>query len=485
MNITELKPALVWKFFHAINQVPRPSKKEGKMREYLKSFAEEYHLPFKTDACGNVLISKPATKGMEDRVGVILQGHMDMVCEKSNDVKHDFDKDPIQTVVDGEWVRAKGTTLGADDGMAVASGLAILASEDIPHGPLECLFTVDEEQGLTGAKNIEGGFMYGHILLNLDSEDEGQIFMGCAGGKDTIAFFHYTPAPAPSDLLYFRIDVKGLLGGHSGGEIHLERGNSIKILARFLNKLGEQHPYTLCEIDGGNLHNVIPFESHAVIGIDSDDKEKAISLLNIFAKDVENELKHQDPKVSITMKSTDKPAFMIDKKTTENLVSSLVACSHGVIGSSHEMAHLVETSTNLSSLKMRDGNKIEVATMQRSSVESQREYISENVAATFRLAGAEVIQSDGYPGWEPNMSSKILKTAIETYHKLFDKDPQVLAIHAGLECGLFLEKYPYLDMISIGPTMRNVHTPNECIEIKSVDLFWKYLVALLKNIPVK
>ena len=485
MEITDLRPNIVWKYFHEVTQVPRPSKKEGKMIAFLESFAEAHHIAIKKDAVGNILMSKPATPGMENRPVVVLQSHMDMVCEKNNDTKHDFDNDPIETVIDGEWLRANGTTLGADNGIGVAAELALLASDDIEHGPIECLFTVDEETGLTGAKAVQEGFMTGDILLNLASEDEGEIFMGCAGGKDTQATFHYTPVPAPEALHYVRIDVKGLNGGHSGGEIHKGLGNANKILVRYLYLLRQQCPFVLCEIDGGNLRNAIAREAHAVIGLPTEHKETARVLLNHFAADVENELKHVDKNVRLIMESVERPAFRIDDETAEKVIFAMHACPHGVIGMSHDIEGLVETSTNLASIKMKEENTILVGTSQRSSIESCKIAVANQVAATFNLAGAEVRHGDGYPGWAPNPDSKILKVAQDSYKRLFGKEAKIKAIHAGLECGLFLTKYPHLDMISFGPTLRDVHSPNERIEIKTVELWWQHLTDLLKSIPAK
>ena len=490
MKITDLKPEIVWKFFHQVTQVPRPSKKEGKMIQYLESFAKEYKIAIKKDAAGNILMSKPATPGYEKLPVVILQSHMDMVCEKNNGTVHDFDNDPIETIVDGDWLRANGTTLGADNGIGVAAELAILASNDIEHGPIECLFTVDEETGLTGAKALEKGFMTGDILLNLDSEDEGEIFMGCAGGKDTQAVFHCEQRPTNPNMLYFKIDVKGLNGGHSGGEIHKGLGNANKILVRFLYLLNNEADFTLCSIEGGNLRNAIAREAHAVIGLYSEDKEQVRVLLNNYTADIENELKHIDPNVQITMESTDCPELCLSNFDMEKVIWALHACPHGVIGMSHDIEGLVETSTNLASVKMRHEAETEqliitVGTSQRSSIESCKNMIANQVASVFKLAGAIVTHGDGYPGWAPNPDSKILKVAQDTYKRLFNKDAKIMAIHAGLECGLFLEKYPNLDMISFGPTLRDVHSPNERIEIKTVGLWWAHLLELLKSVPAK
>jgi dipeptidase D len=410
---------------------------------------------------------------------------MDMVCEKNNDTVHDFENDPIETIVDGEWLRAKGTTLGADNGIGMAAELALLASNDIEHGPIECLFTVDEETGLTGAKALKEGFMTGDILLNLDSEDEGEIFMGCAGGKDTQAIFHYEPQPTDANLVYLSINIKGLNGGHSGGEIHKGLGNANKILVRYLYLLGAQIDYTLCSINGGNLRNAIAREAQAIIGVASKDKETARILLNHFTADIENELKHVDPNVRILMESTEQPETSINEECKNRLIWALHACPHGVMGMSHDIEGLVETSTNLASVKMGPDNTIIVGTSQRSSIESCKNMIANQVASTFKLAGAEVKHGDGYPGWAPNPNSKILKVAQDTYKKLFNKEAKIMAIHAGLECGLFLEKYPHLDMISFGPTLRDVHSPNERIKIDTVDLWWSHLLELLKSIPAK
>ena len=485
MEKKDLKPASVFHYFEEICRVPRPSKKEEKIRNYLVDFAKAYALEYKVDEAGNVLISKPATAGMENLKKVVLQSHMDMVCEKNNQTVHNFETDPIETYIDGEWLKAKGTTLGADNGIGMATELAVLAADDIQHGPLECLFTVDEETGLTGAFALKEGFMTGDILLNLDSEDEGEIFMGCAGGKDTQATFHYEPVPTSDKMQYFRIDVKGLNGGHSGGEIHKGLGNANKILVRFLFLLKKKYDFVLCSIDGGNLRNAIAREAHAVLGLHPENKEDVRILLNHFAADVENELKHVDPNVQLAMESTDRPEYHIDNATAEKLIYALHACPHGVIGMSHDIEGLVETSTNLASIKMKEGNTILIGTSQRSSIESCKIAIANTVASTFLLAGADVKHGDGYPGWAPNPDSKILKIAQETYKRLFNKDAKIMAIHAGLECGLFLEKYPKLDMISFGPTLRDVHSPNERIEIATVGLWWSHLLELLKSIPAK
>jgi dipeptidase D len=482
MNVTDLEPRRVWAFFHEITRVPRPSKKEGKIIAYVEGIAAKHGIALKKDRAGNLLLSKPATKGYEDRPPVVLQAHLDMVCEKNGHVCHDFDSDPVKTVIDGDWLHADGTTLGADNGIGLAAALAVVTSDDIEHGAIECLFTVDEETGLTGAKALEKGFITGQILLNLDSEDEGQIFVGCAGEKGTVATFSGEAATAPDADLYFRIMVTGLNGGHSGCDIHRGRGNANKILARFLYKLQQTCPFTLASIAGGNLHNAIPREAQAVVGISAGYREEVRIMLNHFAADIENELKDADPNVKFIMETADKPDTCLPDRLKEALLRALIACPHGVIGMSRDIENLVETSVNLASVKMTGAAEIVVATSQRSSTDSEKEAIADQVAAIFLLAGAKVEHDEGYPGWKPNPDSAILQIAIESYRRLFRKEALVMAVHAGLECGLFREKYPQLDMISFGPTVYDVHSPDERIEIKTVGLWWQHLLDILRNV---
>jgi dipeptidase D len=480
MSITELEPKVVWKFFHEITQVPRPSKQEARITEYIEQVAAAHSIPFKKDKAGNIVLTKAASPGYEGLPTVVLQAHLDMVCEKNGDVQHDFASDPIKTAIDGEWVRAEGTTLGADNGIGLAAALAVVTSDEVEHGPIECLFTVDEETGLTGANALEAGFISGKILLNLDSEDEGELFIGCAGGRNTSASFQYLPKPTPEEYAYFSIEVKGLSGGHSGCDIHLGRGNAIKLLARFLAP--RQDDFVLCSIEGGNLHNAIPREAKAVIGVLQQDKEALRASLNEFASGVEYELKHTDKNVQITMSTTEKPEQYIDEETASDILYALIALPHGVLGMSSEIEGLVETSTNLASVKSTDEDELTVVTSQRSSIETLKNAASDMVTAVFLLADATVEQGDGYPGWAPDRSSKILQIAQTTYRELFGKEPAVKAIHAGLECGLFLVKYPDLDMISFGPTMRGVHSPDEKLEIKTVAMWWRHLTELLKRV---
>lgn len=485
MTIQDLDPKSVWKYFHELTQVPRPSKKEGKIIAYLLEFAKKHNLEAKKDDIGNILISKPATKGLENLPTVILQGHVDMVCEKNNDTKHDFDNDPIETYVDGDWLKAKGTTLGADNGMGVAASLAILAADDIEHGNIECLFTVDEETGLTGAFALGKDFISGDILINLDTEEEGQLYIGCAGGKGTTATFKYEANPAPSGYYWFNLQVNGLHGGHSGCEIHKGLGNANKILGRFLYQVLRKMDIRLAKIDGGNLHNAIAREASAVVGIPVGDRDEVAVMLNLFRADIEGELQAVDSNVKIAMDSTTEPNEIIDKTTSHKLIEAICGCPHGVLAMSQDIEGLVEASTNLASVKMKESNTLVIGTSQRSSTESLKNYAENMVSSVFTLAGAKVVHSEGYPGWKPNPNSQILKVAEHTFEKLFGKKAEIKAIHAGLECGLFLEKYPHLDMVSCGPTITDAHSPAEQVNIPSVEKWWNFLLELLKNIPAK
>lgn len=481
MTIKDLKPALVFSIFDEINHVPRPSKKEEKIRQYLLDFAAKYNIAVRTDAIGNVVMSKPATPGKEGAPTVVLQAHMDMVCE-SNDKNFDFDTQPITTIVDGDWLRADGTTLGADNGIGMAAALAVMVDKDLVHGPVEALFTVDEETGLTGANNLGEGMLTGSMLLNLDSEDDAEIFVGCAGGVDTTCTFTYKRSFAPTDFHYFRFEVSGGLGGHSGGDIHLGRANANKLLARFLYSLSLEHEISLVEIDGGNLRNAIPRAGHAVFGIHAASKENVRVAFNKFVADIESEYAGLETGLKFELESTDKPEYAVDSDTTTALIEALYCAPHGVISMSRDIEGLVETSTNLASVKMKGENQILVTTSQRSSVESRKWDIARQVEALFRLAGAEVTHGDGYPGWAPNMNSTIMHLASDAYEELYGIKPAIKAIHAGLECGLFLQKYPHLDMVSFGPTLRDVHSPSERMYIPAVERFWGQLTRTLEKV---
>lgn len=484
MTIKDLQPSAIWGYFYDITQIPRPSKKEEKILAYLIDFAKKHSLEYKQDKAGNILITKPATHGKENAKTIILQSHVDMVCEKNSDVIHDFDTDPIETVIEGDWIKARGTTLGADNGIGVAAQLAVLAADDIAHGKIEALFTVDEETGLTGANQLDNNFLTGSILINLDTEEEGEIYIGCAGGKGTKAYFDYKEKDTPKNYFWFKVMVKGLRGGHSGSDIEKGFGNSNKILTRFLHLLSDKkYGLRISEIVGGNLHNAIPRESFALLGVKEKHKEDVRVKLNRFLADVQNELKHTEPNLNIELETATAPHKVINKGTAERLIYALHACPHGVIGMSNDIPGLVETSTNLASVKMLPNHQIEVGTSQRSSVESQKEYIINMVTSVFKLAKAKIVQNEGYPGWQPNPDSEILALAKDQYKDLYNKEAKVKAIHAGLECGLFLEKYPNLDMISIGPDMTDVHSPDEQMKISSVGKFWDFLIKILENAP--
>ena len=480
--IRDLEPRQVWEQFDAITSVPRPSKKEGRIIEWLVSFAREHGIEYQKDAIGNVVMRKPATEGMESRPKVILQAHMDMVCEKNSDVEFDFENDPIRTRIDGEWVRAEGTTLGADCGIGMAAALAVMVDDTLRHGPVEALFTVDEETGLTGAFELGEGMLTGKYLINLDSEDEGEIFIGCAGGIDTVATFTYTPEPAPNNYAYYRVDVSDLQGGHSGDDIDKGRVNSNKTVARLLWAGMQGYDLKLSYFDGGNLRNAIPREAYAVFGVPIHLSKEFFKFFNTFKTELEAEFKYREPSFRMTLNEMPQVATVLDARTQQGLVYSLVGVPNGVISMSFSMPGLVETSTNLASVKFGDDNTIVVTSSQRSSVESAKLYAMQTVESVFTLAGAEVVHSDGYPGWAPNPDSELLRKTVETYRELFAAEPKVRAIHAGLECGLFLEKYPDLEMVSFGPTLRGVHSPDERLEIATVPKFWQLLTELLAKL---
>lgn len=481
MNITELKPELIWNIFDQITKVPRPSKKEEKIREFLLNFAKEHGIEVKTDAIGNVEMLKPAAPGHENAPVVILQGHMDMVCEKNNDVEHNFDTDPIQTIIEGEWVHANGTTLGADNGIGMAAALAVMVDKSIVCGSVKALFTVDEETGLTGAVNIGSDMLVGDILLNLDSEDEAQIFMGCAGGIDTTCTFTYKRSYSPEKYHYFKLECKGMQGGHSGSDIDKGRANANKVLTRFIWTMMQKYDVALSEINGGNLRNAIAREASAVFGVHTDNKEEIRVALNNYIADLEAEYKGVE-NFDISLESVEAPEYCIDTDTANALIRAMYACPHGVISMSRDIEGLVETSTNLASVKMLPDNQILVTTSQRSSIESRKYDIAQQVEAVFQLAGAKVTHGDGYPGWTPNVDSEILKIAIKAYEDLYNITPLTTAIHAGLECGYFKKIYPKLDMISFGPTLQNVHSPKERMHIPAVEKFWNHLVRILEMV---
>ncbi|MDD5862397.1 MAG: aminoacyl-histidine dipeptidase [Prevotella sp.] len=482
MNKSDLKPARVFEQFAKINAIPRPSKHEEKMIEYLSNFGKEHGLETHVDETGNVLIRKPATKGYENYPTIILQSHMDMVCDKLVDVDFDFSKDAIQTYIDGEWLTAKGTTLGADDGIGDAIELAILESDDIEHGPLECVFTRDEETQLSGAEGMKPGFMTGKYLINLDSEEEGQIFISCAGGMGTEATFHFSREEAPKDYFFFEGSVKGLKGGHSGDDINKKRANAIKVLGRFLYNENEKYGIRLVSWNSGKMHNAIPRDGKIVFAVSADKKEEVKADWNQFAAQVEDEFHVTDTTMQWSLKSADRQPVVPEAVST-NLIRAVQAVDNGVFAmcQEEELSWLVETSSNIASIKTED-DQIVIVSSQRSNVKSNLLNEANSIKAAFQLAGAEVKQGDGYPSWKTDANSPIVQTAVEAYKDLFHKEPKVLGIHAGLECGLFSEKYPDIDMVSFGPTLRHVHTPDEKLLIPTVQMVWDHLLLILKKL---
>jgi dipeptidase D len=483
-EILNLEPQVLWKHFYSLTRIPRPSKKEGQIIEFMRKFGEDLGLETMVDEVGNVIIRKQATSGMENRKGVILQGHLDMVPEKNSDIDFDFEKDPIDAYVDNEWVTAKGTTLGSDNGMGIAASMAILESKDIPHGPVEALFTIDEETGMTGAFGLKQGLLDGEILINMDSEDEGELYVGCAGGTNANIRFTYNEEPVPDDHIAFKLAVTGLKGGHSGIDIPLEKGNANKILNRYLWHATREHGLRLASITGGSLRNAIPRESFAIVTFPGKNEKDFLACVKKMEAVYKKELATIDPELKIEAIQTGFPVSLINKDTQDRLINSVYACPNGVMRMSNDMKGLVETSTNLSIIKSENGEVI-VQCLLRSSVNSAMEDLKNMFICVFELAGAEVSFDGEYPGWKPNLNSPILKTMQEVYNKKFGKIPEIRAIHAGLECGLIGGVYPNLDMISLGPTIRYPHSPDEKVNIETVKWFWEFLVETLKAIPEK
>jgi dipeptidase D len=482
-NLKNIEPVRIWEYFDEICSIPRLSKKEDKIINYLVIFAQKKKLEFKKDKTGNLLILKNASPGKDNIRPVILQCHADMVGEKEIKIKHDFDKDPIIPNVRRNWVTASGTTLGADDGIGIATLMALLEDKKCIHGPLECLFTVDEETGMTGATNLESGFIKSNIMLNLDSEDEGQLFIGCAGGVDTIARFKIKTKSQKVKSKTYLVKLSGLKGGHSGDEIHKKHANAIMLMNRFLWNASKEFRIAINRFEGGTLRNAIPRDAEALIMVPVEDIHKFESYFQIFVGIVRKELEKTEPEHRFILTESTPANSVLTKKLQKRLLNSLYSCPHGVIEWSKDFEGLVETSTNLASVKFVDDKDIVITTSQRSSVDSAKKDISDKVASVFTLANAKIERTTGYPGWTPNLDSEILKITIKSYKTLFRKKPLVKTVHAGLECGLILEKYPGMDMISFGPTIRGAHTPKERIDIKSTLKFWKLLNEVLKNIP--
>ena len=484
MNKSELQPALVFEQFAKINEIPRPSKHEENMIEYLKEFGKNHNLETLVDETGNVLIRKAATPGHENAATIILQSHMDMVCDKLVDVAFDFHKDAIQTYIDGDWLKAKGTTLGADDGIGCAIELAILASNDIEHGPIECVFTRDEETGLTGAHGMKAGFMTGKMLINLDSEDEGLIFVSCAGGQTTHATFHFQREAAPAGCFFLEISLKGLNGGHSGDDIDKKRANAIKILSRFLflENAKLNGDIRLVSFNSGKMHNAIPRDGKVVFAVKNEAKEQVRADWNVFASEVEDEFHVTEQSMQFKMESAE-AAAVIEPATAQKFIMALQAVDNGPLTTCQDesIAWMVETSSNVASVATSD-DSINIVASQRSNVMSNLENMTNTVKAAFLLAGAEVTVGDKYPAWKMRADSQLTDLAVKSYEKLFGKEPLVKGIHAGLECGLFSERYPDLDMVSFGPTLRNVHTPEEALLIPTVQMVWDHLLEILRSV---
>lgn len=478
-----MEPKQVFDIFAEICKVPRPSKHEERISQWLQDFAASHGIECVADEAMNVIMRVPATPGYEEHEGVILQAHMDMVCEKNGDVEHDFMNDPIQTWVDGEWLKAKGTTLGADNGIGIAMALAVITDKDLQHPAIECLFTVDEETGLTGAMKLQDGMLKSKRLINLDSEDDGQIFIGCAGGIDTLAKMHYKGErlEAKGERLAIRLSVSGLMGGHSGDDINKGRANANQLIVWFLARIWPQTEIQLASIQGGNLRNAIAREAEAVITIPMAYKEQIRIEWNHFVAQMEGVFGEVEKDMRLELETTDMPELFIPAAKAHRLIMALCECPHGMIAMSKEMPGLVETSTNLASIKMKEGY-IEVNTSQRSSIEASKHHLKWAVEQALSLACDEVTHGDGYPGWAPNPNSPLLEVVKKAYTDLFKAEPQVLAIHAGLECGLFLEKYPYLDMVSIGPQMYGVHSPQERLSIPSTERCYAWLRQTLKSL---
>lgn len=480
-NLEQLKPALVWKHFKSICQVPHPSHHEEKIREYVVEFAKTHNLEYKVDEACNVYISKPATPGYESRMGIVLQAHLDMVPQKNNDKVFDFQNDAIEAYIDGDWVTANGTTLGADNGIGVAAMLAVLEDNTIEHGAIECLFTATEEAGMVGAFGLKAGLLKGDILLNLDSETEGELYVGCAGGLDASATIPYTAEAAPQEgWKAVKYEIKGLKGGHSGIQIDLQRGNANRLLCRLLQQTTQE--WLLASIDGGGLRNAIPREAQAVVLVKDVEAFKAEAAA--YEKTLQKEFENIEDSIAVLVEEVALPAEMIPATTAKGLVNAVVGAPNGVVKMSVEMKGLVQTSTNLARV-VSDGKEIKLQCLLRSSVTSEKMALGYAIKGIFELIGGTVVLSGGYDGWKPNMESPILKAMLASYEALYGKKPAVTAIHAGLECGLIGGVYPNLDMISFGPTICYPHSPDEKVEIASVEKFYDFLLNTLKNAPAK
>ncbi|MCQ2340472.1 MAG: aminoacyl-histidine dipeptidase [Paludibacteraceae bacterium] len=478
-----LEPKGLWENFYSLTQIPRPSGKKKEIAAFLVNYGKSLGLETIQDEIGNVIIRKPASAGYENHPGVILQGHMDMVPQKNSDVKHDFETDPIRAYVEDnkEWVTADGTTLGADNGIGVAAAMAILADKNVVHPPLEAFFTVDEETGMYGAHALEGGVLQGKVLLNLDSESEGELYIGCAGGVDTTAKFPFEPVAVEEGDIALRISLKGLKGGHSGCDIHLQRANAVKLLFRFLKVAVSEYEARLASVDGGNLRNAIPREAEAVVTIPQEGKDEFIELVDEWEDLFIKEYDGVEDNIHLTAEEVACPKQELPEDVQDFLIHAITACPHGVYRMIPEMPDVVETSNNLSAIKM-NGNSVEAFCLTRSSVESRKEELAQMIQSAFAVAGADVEFSGSYPGWKPNTKSRILHVMQDIYEKEFGSKPRVITIHAGLECGIIGRNYPGMDMISFGPTIEHPHSPDERVNIATVQKFYRYILATLKEL---
>lgn len=483
-TILQLAPQNVWKHFYSLTRIPRPSGHVEQVTEFLVNFGKELGLESFTDEVGNVIIRKPATPGMENRRGVILQAHMDMVPQKNNDTVHDFTKDPIETWVDGEWVKAKGTTLGADDGLGVAAAMAVLEAKDLKHGPLEVLITKDEETGMYGAFGLKEGTLKGDILLNLDSEQEGELYIGCAGGIDITASLEYKEEAPADGFVARKLTLKGLRGGHSGLEINEGRGNANKLLARVVHDLLVEFDCQLASFEGGNMRNAIPREAHAILLFNPDDMEGLDDYIKEYEAQINSEYETIESNVSLKMEAVEVPATVVPEEIQDNMINVLMACQDGVMRMIPTVPDTVETSSNLA-IVIIAGGKAEVRILARSSCDTMKDFLADSLAACFSMAGMKVEFSGAYSGWQPNVNSPILQTMKSSYKEQFGTEPAVKVIHAGLECGIIGATYKNLDMISFGPTLRSPHSPDERAYIPSVTRFYDFLVATLEKTPVK
>ncbi len=484
MNIKDLEPKALWSNFADLNAVPRPSKKEEKVIEFMLNFGKSLNLETFQDKIGNVIIKKPASKGMEDRTTVILQSHLDMVHQKNGDTIFDFDTQGIEMIIEGDWVTANGTTLGADNGIGVASIMALLATNEIPHPAIEAMLTVDEETGMTGAKYLDGSKYEGKILLNLDTEDDDELSIGCAGGIDTNSSYNYNQVDINSESVVFEISIKGLLGGHSGMDIDKGRGNANKLMTRILYKLKSEIEFQLISFDGGSLRNAIPREASSIIAVKSSEKSKVESVVKEFIELLKFELKTIETHLAISISESKSTLKAVSNDDLNKIINTLYSAPNGVFRMSPDIEGLVESSSSLARVILKDGSFI-TQSLQRSSVESTKADVANTIRAAFENMGSEVVQSGDYPGWQPNPNSPILKIMTELYLKLFKEEPQVKACHAGLECGILGEHLPGVDMISFGPNIRAAHSPDEKVQISSVQKYWGYLLEVLLAIPKK